>query len=396
MAVLQIISRLGSGTRAVFQRRNAVLLVKSAKKASQSQYCTVHPLQPSKVKTFGKLTLIGASIGVLVGVGYSYKLINEKRRIAELDGTQKEIATLKHKPHFVPSRKIVSPADTSGLKLTLFQYQSCPFCCKVRVFLDYYGLSYDVVEVNPVMRKEISWSSYKKVPIVLTSVSGGYQPLNDSSMIISLLASLLREKSWKVEELINYYPTIAVNDNGKLKEEIINKYFLMHGNNLPSDRSLDDIKEERKWRQWVDEVFVHVLSPNVYQSLGESYETFNWFSKAALWEEYFPTWERLMVINVGACAMWLVSKGLKKKYNLKDDVRQSFYDEVNYWLNGIKARGTQFMGGHNPDLSDLAFYGTLKSIEGCRAFKDVLENTKLSNWYNAMTEKVESHAGATV
>lgn len=39
--------------------------------------------------------------------------------------------------------------------------------------------------------------------------------------------------------------------------------------------------EERNWRQWADEVFVHILSPNVYRTLDESYKTFSWFSKVS-------------------------------------------------------------------------------------------------------------------
>ena len=41
----------------------------------------------------------------------------------------------------------------SGLKVTLFQYQTCPFCCKARAFLDYFGVNYDVIEVNSVLRE---------------------------------------------------------------------------------------------------------------------------------------------------------------------------------------------------------------------------------------------------
>lgn len=40
--------------------------------------------------------------------------------------------------------------------------------------------------------------------------------------------------------------------------------------------------EERKWRRWVDEVFVHVLSPNVYRTIDESYRTFRWFSDVSV------------------------------------------------------------------------------------------------------------------
>lgn len=51
----------------------------------------------------------------------------------------------------------------------------CPFCKKVRAFLDFSGLTYDVVEVNPVTKKQLGWSTYKKVPIVMVKVKEGYQ-----------------------------------------------------------------------------------------------------------------------------------------------------------------------------------------------------------------------------
>ncbi len=34
-------------------------------------------------------------------------------------------------PEFPPARQIRNPADKTGLKITLYQYQTCPFCCKV-------------------------------------------------------------------------------------------------------------------------------------------------------------------------------------------------------------------------------------------------------------------------
>jgi microsomal prostaglandin-E synthase 2 len=78
----------------------------------------------------------------------------------------------------------VNPNDTSNLKLTLFQYEPCPFCQKVRAFLDFSGLSYDIVEVHPVTKKELGWSPYKKVPIVILQIKEGYQVFPFKSKII--------------------------------------------------------------------------------------------------------------------------------------------------------------------------------------------------------------------
>ena len=51
-------------------------------------------------------------------------------------------------------------------KWTLYQYATCPFCCKVRAYLDFYGVEYNIVEVNPIFRNEIKFSEYRKVPIL--------------------------------------------------------------------------------------------------------------------------------------------------------------------------------------------------------------------------------------
>jgi microsomal prostaglandin-E synthase 2 len=36
----------------------------------------------------------------------------------------------------------------------------------ISAFLDYHDIQYKVVEVNPLSKKEIKWSDYKKVPIL--------------------------------------------------------------------------------------------------------------------------------------------------------------------------------------------------------------------------------------
>lgn len=81
------------------------------------------------------------------------------------------------------------------------------------------------------------------------------------------------------------------------------------------------------------------------------------------------------------------------RYNLKEDVRQSLYDECNVWLRELKRKGTEFHGGIRPNLADLAVYGVLSSIEGCVAFRDVMENTQLGPWYTEMKRLISLQAG---
>lgn len=296
-------------------------------------------------------------------------------------------------------------------KLTLFQYATCPFCCKVRAFLDFYGLPYQIIEVNPVLRRELNFSSYRKVPILIVSqedtkdtrVVDSPLQLNDSTLIISLLASFLTANSTKdnLNQLATLYPRISMDGSS----EVVNKYFVMQGdmhdnsssNSNTTSKStkalINTLSEERKWREWADRVLVHTLSPNVYRSLDESIATFKSFSYVGEWERLFPTWERILVIYVGAFAMWIIGKRLAKRHNLKEDVRLSLYDAVNHWLrNGVGSKN-RFMGGNQPNLADLAVFGVLNSIEGTWAFSDLLSNTNVLNWYMGVKEMVVNRKG---
>ncbi|KAG8141807.1 hypothetical protein E2320_006483 [Naja naja] len=178
---------------------------------------------------------------------------------------------------------------SAHLHLTLYQYKTCPFCSKVRAFLDYHRLPYNIVEVNPVMRKEIKFSSYRK-------------QLNDSSVIISAIKSYLISRK-SLEEIASYYPSIkAINTEGKEVNDFGNKYWLM----LDSKETLcvypveEARKEEMKWRKWVDDRLVHLISPNVYRTPGESLASFDYIVR----EGKFGLVEGFFAKYVGAAAMF--------------------------------------------------------------------------------------------
>jgi len=342
-----------------------------------------------------KLLIGGILGGALVGSIFAYKSLNKNNKLHQIsnDGMTKDYLLEEAPPYFKPAREIRPENDQSGLKITLFQYQTCPFCCKARAFLDYYGFNYDVIEVNSVLRKQVKWSKYKKVPIVVVQYRDKIIQINDSSVIVSALYSHLVNNNSDLDKIMDCYPVLRFYDpDGKEKSEIENKYFLMY-NEFEPNRAKKEIVSERKWRRWTDEVLVHTLSPNVYRTPGESLEAFRWFNEVGNWDEHFEAWERYLVVYVGALAMFLISKRLKKRHNLKDNVRESLYDECNKWMAAIKEKGTPFMGGVNPNLADLAVFGVLNAIEGCQAFQDARENTTIGIWFDLMKETVANRNG---
>ncbi|ROT80218.1 prostaglandin E synthase 2 [Penaeus vannamei] len=239
------------------------------------------PTKSNAMKRYGKLVAIGFSMGAIGGAAYMYEIYKKIVTPVSNPSEGSEYLLKEKPPTFKPARSIRTPTDTTGLKITLFQYQTCPFCCKVRAFLDYYGFNYDVIEVNSVTRAQTRWTDYRKVPFLVVELpnSDKVLQLKDSSMIVSVMQSFLDNKSENLEDLVKCYPTIEFSDDeGEKRLEIMNRYFLMYGKHPPG-RSKDDIVDERKWRKWVDDVLVHVLSPNVYRTPQESFQAFQWFSK---------------------------------------------------------------------------------------------------------------------
>ncbi|XP_031496096.1 uncharacterized protein LOC116261466 [Nymphaea colorata] len=224
-------------------------------------------------------------------------------------------------------------------ELVLYQYAACPFCNKVRAFLDYNKLPYKVVEVNPISKKEIKWSEYKKVPVV---VLDGKQ-LNDSFQIIETL-----------QQRIN--PT-EENSTGSA------------------------VVEEKEWCRWVDNHLVHVLAPNIYRSPSEALESFDYITTLG----NFTTLERWTAKYAGAAAMYLVSKKLKKKHNITDE-RAALYAAANTWIRALNDR--QFMGRNKPNLADLSVFGVLRPIWKLQSGMDLAKNTGIGAWYKRMETEV--------
>ncbi|KRZ76697.1 Epoxide hydrolase 1, partial [Trichinella papuae] len=317
------------------------------------------PLVGSLRRLFGNNSIskwfaAGVSGYLLTGAAVSLQQTPAKQLNFWTRGVEQKIPALQ------ATRKISSETDCSNLNLRLYQYQNCPFCCKVRSYLDYYGYSYELVEVNPITRKEIKFSEYKKVPILVCGKDDPVQ-INDSSVIISFLQSYMLNPNADLHTILSAYPSSLIKgDDKKMQLVSPNKYFLMipEKQQHVNEKILD---EERKWRSWVDDCFVHVISPNIYRTMKESLKAFQWFSDVSDWRNTFHTWERLTAVYLGATVMFFVSKQLRKRHKLKSDVRESLYDCCNEWLKAI-GPDRKFMGGDRPNLADLAMYGAILII----------------------------------
>jgi len=266
-------------------------------------------------------------------------------------------------------------------------------------------------------------------------------------MIISTIESYLRQPTKTFKNLLKLYKSIVekdekgnlfftypnrysiveptVNDRLEIIKEksIVNnesksffaKFFsrsksqpeIIETKSIIKKKSNEENEFERQWREWVDNKFIHVLSPNIYCTIRQSLNTFRWFSKAGDWEEIFPWYQRWIIVYLGAIVMRAVSIRLKKKYDLNDNVRISLYECGDEWANAIgdkdflgkkneeyyrkKKFSVFFLGGSEPNLADLNVYGILTAIQGSDAFQDLMINTKIQPWFDRMKNLIEPY-----
>lgn len=228
-------------------------------------------------------------------------------------------------------------------EIVLYQYEVCPFCNKVRAYLDYHDIKYSVVEVDPLRKTELKVlddKEYRKVPIAV--VDG--EQVNGSGAVIDRVGKLI------------------------------------------GDQGATEV--ERRWVQWLDETLIRLIAPNIYRTPSESLQTFQYITENAK----FSAWQKGTIRYSGAAAMYMVGRKLKKKYGIADE-RQAFVDALEEWTSAIEEQGGKFLGGHKPGMADLSVYGVLKAIQAFDTFTELRQrNARLGDWFDRMKEAVGEEA----
>ncbi|PSC71399.1 prostaglandin E synthase 2-like [Micractinium conductrix] len=289
----------------------------------------------------------------------------------------------KGKAEVTPADRYERPREVQGRlpkEIIVYQYDVCPFCCKVKAFLDYHKIPYRCVEVNPLTKAELKWSDYKKVPVIV--IDG--EQVNDSSAIISRLAAEIeasqdggaggssRSGSSKGS---GGGLLASLFGGGKAGGSTAGGTAGGAGGGAPESRA-----EEEKWRRWVDDWFVKVITVNIYRNMHEAFQTFDYLSEHG----NFGWVPRQGARVVGATLMWGISGKLKKKYGVEGDVREALYKSADEWVESLQGR--PFMGGGFPDLADLAVFGVVRAVTGTDTFNDLMQNSKIGSWYARMFE----------
>jgi microsomal prostaglandin-E synthase 2 len=229
--------------------------------------------------------------------------------------------------------------------LQLFQYEVCPYCCKVKSVLDYKKIPYEKIEVNPMSHEELEGNEkalkHDKVPVV---VDAG-KTLLESNDIIRYL-----DEAYPKKPIFTKTKAAAARQEG--------------------------------WIRFADDELVQILPGNIYRTLPEAIDSFKYITKVGK----FPAWKRYYLMLGGAVAMNIVAKKGLKKRGITDP-RKVLAETLEKLAGGIGKE--KFLGGGEPDVGDLVCHGVLRSVRDMKVWKDISKNKTVADWYDRVERTLQ-------
>lgn len=214
--------------------------------------------------------------------------------------------------------------------LTLYQFRSCPFCGKVRAFLNHTQTPFDVVEVTPFGMKELDFTEHRKVPVL----RDGDDVIVESAVIVSHLNQ--------------------------------------HHAQLPLATNAQE------WTSWLDDKLVHYLPPLVHPGFRTSFRNF----ATVMSREQIAGIKGFIVRLGGSLVMPKVARKMKAKHHIVDAPAE-FAAAIDHWVADGLA-GQVFFGGEQPDLVDTSVFGVLNSVAGLGILApEKARSTEFARWYAA-------------
>ena len=236
----------------------------------------------------------------------------------------------------------VVEADENGTRLypeqvvdglpTIYSFQSCPFCFKIRALLGSRGIAYADVEVEPMKKAELKWGDWNQVPV--------YVDINGNAMDES-------------NDILHYIDS----NNGNL--------FPRAGHDPEQDR----------WMEFSNKVLGKSIVAVIYRTFGSSFRALEYVNGI----ENFSRKDKLVNKYLGGFVMKMVGRSRAKMFDLPP--RENLKTQLDTMSSGFKG---DFFGGENPNGADFANYGILRSMQGLEGF-DILEaHPEAFGWYNRM------------
>lgn len=216
------------------------------------------------------------------------------------------------------------------LMITLYQFESCPFCWKVKALLNYAKQPYEIVEVSPFGMKELDFTDHKKVPV-----------LKDGDQVIVESAQI-------VDHVNTQYSKLPVRDDAA------------------------------KWTQWIDDVLVHYLPPLIHPNFKTSLKHF----AVIMRDTKMGFLKRSFTKFAGAMVMPKMARKMKARHGIEDETSE-FLSAIDKWVDS-GLNNNPFFGGDQPDLIDCSVFGVLHSSHDLGVIRLAKQhNPQFASWYDS-------------
>ena len=241
--------------------------------------------------------------------------------------TEEKKASSGAQDNLVPERVV------DGLP-TMYCFETCPFCFKVKALLGSRGIEYSKVEVDPTFKTQLKWSEWGKVP-VFVDVDG--TQVNDSNHILHYIDS---------------------NGSGSFPR-------------------MGEDPEQDRWMDFSNSVLGKSIVAVIYTSYRTSVQALDYVTRV----DRFSFGSRLINKWLGGLIMRMVGKSRAKMFDLPP--RENLQHQLDIMSEGIRG---DFFGDEEPNGADFANFGILRSMQGLNGFDIVEGHHVVSGWYARMQQ----------
>jgi microsomal prostaglandin-E synthase 2 len=216
----------------------------------------------------------------------------------------------------------------------------------VKSVLDYKGIPYEKIEVNPMTHEELAWNKkaydHDKVPVLID----GDETVLESNDIIRYLDEKYPKK-----------PVFA--------------------------KARAESAKQEEWIKFADEELVQILPANIYRSIPEAIDSFKYITKVGK----FPAWKRYYLMLGGAVAMSIVAKKGMKKRGITDP-RKALAETLDKLASGLGKN--KFLGSDDLDVADLVCHGVLRSVREMKVWGFISQNhKKVVDWFERVSKNLQ-------
>ena len=222
--------------------------------------------------------------------------------------------------------------------VTLYQFELCPFCHKVRAALELKGISYQKVEVSPMDKKglpPLPPEAPRKVPVMRS----GERIIWDSSEILQ-----------RIDELAPEGVSLVPDDSPQQTRAI----------------ELD---------RWISDNLIAALPTVIYGSWRDA-------ARAARITAAGSNFNLLQGVGVrvgGSLIMRQIAKRILKRHGRRDGEAwiEELVDQIEQWLGD-----GEFLQGEKLTIADAAAHGAFSCVADFPVFERTMQRPRLRAWYD--------------